>query len=261
MPTLHPSSAAEIKDLFVTQTGPQSRTANDRTGLTTRTGFEFTVRPASPEDQAALDGLFSHLTPDDLRYRFLSPVKRVGPDVLALMTHVDHKQSEDFLGFNTANGRLIANAMLAASPGGETAEVALAMDRDYKHKGISWTLLQHVIQVAKARGIKKLQSIEDRGHKDAIALEREIGFKAGSYPGDATLMLLEADLQAQQRPDEHPDSPPAPVEYPFRHPSERPDQSPTEQPLIEPDRYPDRPPDEQPSIDPEPEPQEPLNHR
>lgn len=142
-------------------------------------------------------GLFSYLTPDDLRYRFLSPLKRVGPDVLAMMTHVDHKQSEDFLAFDNANGRLIENAMLAASPGGEQAEVALAVDCDYKQKGVSWTLLQHVMHVAKAKGIKKLHSIEDRGHKDAIALEREIGFKAKSYPGDATLMLLEADLQEQ----------------------------------------------------------------
>lgn len=168
----------------------------DQVKLTTCNGFEFAVRPASPADQSMLEGLFSHLTPEDLRYRFLSPLKGVGPDVLAMMTHVDHERTEDFLAFDVKNERLIASAMLAVAPGNETAEVALAVDSNYKHKGVSWTLLQHVMQTAKAKGIKKLQSIEDRGHKDAIALEREIGFKAKSYPGDATLVLLEVDLQA-----------------------------------------------------------------
>jgi N-acetylglutamate synthase-like GNAT family acetyltransferase len=166
----------------------------DQAMLTTRSGFQFAVRPASADDEADLARLFARLTHEDLRYRFLSPLKRVGPDVLAMMTHVDHKQTESFLAFDASNGQLIANAMLAASPDNEKAEVALAVDSDYKHRGVSWTLLQHVMQAAKAMGIKKLQSIEDRGHKAAIALEREIGFKAKSYPGDATLMLLEAEL-------------------------------------------------------------------
>jgi N-acetylglutamate synthase-like GNAT family acetyltransferase len=166
----------------------------DQAMLTTRSGFQFAVRPASADDEADLARLFARLTHEDLRYRFLSPLKRVGPDVLAMMTHVDHKQTESFLAFDASNGQLIANAMLAASPDNEKAEVALAVDSDYKHRGVSWTLLQHVMQAAKTRGIKKLQSIEDRGHKAAIALEREIGFKARSYPGDATLMLLEAEL-------------------------------------------------------------------
>lgn len=166
------------------------------TELTTRSGFRFHVRPAEPRDEAALADLFAHLSPDDLRYRFLSPLKKVGPDVLAMMSHVDHQRTENLLAFDVSNGSLIANAIMAAPAGGDTAEVALAAHRDYKHMGVSWTLLQYIMQVARAKGIKKLQSIEDRGHKDAIALEREIGFVAKSYPGDATLTLLEADLQA-----------------------------------------------------------------
>ena len=166
------------------------------TELTTRSGFRFHVRPAQPQDETALADLFAHLSAEDLRYRFLSPLKKVGPDMLAMMVHVDHHPTENLLAFDPSNGRLIANAMLAAPVGTDTAEVALAAHRDYKHKGVSWTLLQHGMQVARAKGIKKLQSIEDRGHKDAIALEREIGFVAKSYPGDATLTLLEADLQA-----------------------------------------------------------------
>ncbi len=164
------------------------------TRLVTRDGVPLLVRPAIPEDEAILAGLLSSLTRDDLRFRFLSALKNVGKDVIAMMTRVDHRQTENFLAFDETNKRLIASAMLASDAAHENAEVALAVHNDYKHKGVSWTLLEHVARAAKDMGFKKLQSIEDRAHREAILLEREMGFVSKSYPGDATLMLLEIDL-------------------------------------------------------------------
>jgi hypothetical protein len=61
---------------------------------------------------------------------------------------------------------------------------------------MSWTFLKYVIEQARQNGIRKLQSIESRENHAAIELEKEMGFSARSYPGDATLMLLEFDLTA-----------------------------------------------------------------
>ncbi|MGB5075992.1 MAG: GNAT family N-acetyltransferase, partial [Sphingorhabdus sp.] len=113
--------------------------------LTTRSDLQILVRPATAQDKTALAAMFSRLSPEDLRYRFLSPLKRVGSDVLAMMTNVDHEITEDILAFDASSGQLVANAMLAVDPGKEDAEVALAVDCAYKHKGVSWTLLQHVM--------------------------------------------------------------------------------------------------------------------
>ena len=44
------------------------------------------------------------------------------------------------------------------------------------------------------RGIERLQTIESVQHHAAIAVERELGFAVRSYPGDASLMLVEADI-------------------------------------------------------------------
>lgn len=164
------------------------------THLVTRSGLAVVVRSAGPDDEDILSALFASLGREDLRFRFLSPLKTVGQDVLSMMTHVDHKQTENFLVFDEANKRLVASAMLALDSERECAEVALAVHPDYKHRGVSWTLLEHVARVAKALGIKKLQSIEDRAHREVIKLEQEMGFVSKAYPGDATLMLLEVDL-------------------------------------------------------------------
>lgn len=162
--------------------------------LTTRSGFGFQVRPARPTDDAALAEFFTHVEKDDLRFRFLSALKAVGPQLLATMTNVDHDRTENILAFDGDGKTILASAMLAADAEGKRAEVAMAIRADYKRKGISWSLLEHVAHLAKAKGYLTLESIEARDHHEAIEMEREMGFTASACPGDATLVVLRAQL-------------------------------------------------------------------
>ena len=162
--------------------------------LETRSGLRFHVRSAAPEDEAALGEFFTHVTPDDLRFRFLSPLRRVGHDLLAPLVRVDHTQTENLLAFDADTGTLIATAMIAADPTLARAEVAIATHAEYKRKGLGWTLLAHVADYARARGIGTIESIESRDHRETIGLEQEMGFEASPYPGDATLVLLSKKL-------------------------------------------------------------------
>jgi GNAT superfamily N-acetyltransferase len=172
---------------------------SDLAFLITRTGFEFAVRPVGPFDEPALAALFSHVDKDDIRFRFLSPLKTPGHEILKGLIDVDHHRKESYVAIAPDGKTVIANAVVAADAANECAEVAIAMHRDYKGKGVGWTLLKYIVEQEKRKGVKKLQSIESRENHEAIELEREMGFKASSYPGDATLMLLEFDL-AQDNP-------------------------------------------------------------
>ena len=162
--------------------------------LTTRTGFGFSVRPVQPSDEPALAEFFTRVGKDDLRFRFLSGLNTVGHHLLAMMTDVDHDRTENILAIDADGTTIIASAMLAADEDGKRAEVAMAIREDFKLKGISWMLLEHVTRLAKAKGIQTLESIEARNHHEAIEMEREMGFKAFALPGDATLMVFRADL-------------------------------------------------------------------
>lgn len=164
------------------------------TELVTRTGFTALVRPATDHDDAALAAFFEHVSKDDLRFRFLSAVQHVSPKQIEQMTHVDHKLTEDFLVYDKSGKFVIANAMLAADKKMETAEVAFTVHEDYKGKGLETALLEYVAQQAKARGIRKLQSIENRENHCTIELERKMGFTAKGIDGDPMLVLLEAAL-------------------------------------------------------------------
>jgi GNAT superfamily N-acetyltransferase len=164
------------------------------TTLTTRCHFHFSVRPVDPGDTAALATFFMQVAKEDLRLRFLSGLDAVNHAQISAMIDIDHDRVENFLAFDDEDGALIASAMLATDETGERAEVAMAIRADYKNRGVSWTLLEYVARQAKARGIKTLESIESRDHHAAIELEREMGFTATSCPGDATLVVLRADL-------------------------------------------------------------------
>lgn len=171
---------------------PDAPSVADCTELATWTGFTFEVRPATPDDGPLLAELFEHVTSEDRRFRFLSAVRKVDDDILARLTSVDHERTEDFLAFD--GDVLIASAMLAADAALERAEVAISIRPEYKHRGVGWALLAHLARFAEEKGIRLIESVECRENVEAIELEKEMGFTATGYPGDAALVLLQKQL-------------------------------------------------------------------
>ena len=162
--------------------------------ITTRTGFRFAVRPVSLADETGLADFFAHVSRDDLRFRFLSGLKVVGHDRIVALAAVDHQATENFLAFDAESGAMIASGMLACDPALERGEVAIAIHEDYKRRGVAWELLAHIACFAEGKGVKVLESIESCENHAAIDLEREMGFTAMPYPGDASLVLVSRQL-------------------------------------------------------------------
>lgn len=185
-------------DLVMEHAGvtPTAPTVSWSADLTTRDGYVFHVRPASPADEPALGAFFDHVDKEDLRFRFLSAINTVGHDQLRALVTVDHEHTENFLAFDPATGRIVATAMLAADESRIRAEVAIAIRTDFKRRGISWTLLDHIAAFARAKGITTLESIESRDNHQAIDLERERGWIASACPGDPASMMLRLTLSA-----------------------------------------------------------------
>jgi GNAT superfamily N-acetyltransferase len=162
--------------------------------LTTSSGFEFTVRPATSLDEAILARFFAHVTPEDLRFRFLSAISTVGQSQTAAMADIDHNRTENFLAFVDDGSELIATAMLACDDKLETGEVAMVIRPEYKNRGVSWDLMSHVAEYARSKGLRTLQSIELRDHHEAIEMKREMRFSVGPYPGNPALALVQRQL-------------------------------------------------------------------
>jgi acetyltransferase len=186
---------ADIQEAPMTGTAIETRFATDPTAtLTTRSGKVVEIRPVHPDDGFLLAQFFEHLSPEDLRFRFLSAMTHPTGEQIAEMVHVDHWRSEHLLGFDAATGDLVASAMMVADKGMQVAEVAISIAAGCKGAGIGWTMLKHCADVARARQIKRLQSIESRANHAAIEVERTLGFEAKPYEGDPGLVLIETRL-------------------------------------------------------------------
>lgn len=161
----------------------------------TRGGTALEIRSAGEGDEFLLDCLFDRLTPEDLRFRFLSSIKHVGRRAIDHMTHGRAHESETFLAFDEATHRLVATAMVVWLPAAR-AEVAIAVASDRKGEGIGWQMLRFASEVAREGGASVIEAIESREHRAAIALEREMGFTVEPYPEDATLVRVSKVLAA-----------------------------------------------------------------
>lgn len=156
--------------------------------LETRSNLKMHVRPVTPADADALTDFFHDVTPEDLRFRFLSAIHDVGPERIEAMTQIDYRRTMTFLAF--AGETLVATAMLAADPDLSRAEVAISVHRDFKQLGISWTLLEHVLGYARAQGIETVESVESADNRAALSLEHEMGFREVRRPGDSREMTV-----------------------------------------------------------------------
>lgn len=173
------------------RTPPQT----DGAELVTRTGFRFNVRAVTAADEQELADFFGQVTPDDLRFRFLTAVQEISHTRLSEMISVDQEATNSFVATapDEANG-VVAAAMLAIDPASERAEVAISIRADHKGRGIGWTLLDYLADRAKDKGVRILESVESRDNRAAISLEREMGFVAEQVEGDSTLVLLRRQL-------------------------------------------------------------------
>lgn len=130
--------------------------------LTTHTGFQFHVRPVEASDKQARAEFFNHVSRDDLRSCFLSAIPEMRESLPDGQGHVDPGYNGDYLAFDLDDKSIVASAMVEKYDDGSFVEVSIMVRSDCKHRGMSWALLNYVIEQAWRTDINRLLSIERR---------------------------------------------------------------------------------------------------
>ena len=161
--------------------------------LVTRTGFSFHVRHATPSDEDTVAEFFKHVTPEDMRFRFLSSMKTLSHERLLEMTRIDDPFVVNFLAM-APDKTVVAVATLAAGEDPGRGEVAVTIRDDYKLRGLGWEMLAHMCRYAEQHGFESVESLESRENHAAINLERDMQFKAYDDEDDPSVVILRRDL-------------------------------------------------------------------
>jgi acetyl coenzyme A synthetase (ADP forming)-like protein len=183
-----------------------------------RDGLSLTLRALRASDKPLLVEFVAHLSPESIRYRAFGGRGPLNEKELAYLTELDFAAH-------------VALAAVVAAPGGgdrivgvgryvrvfrhgapdslsTQAEVAFTVLDVYQGRGIGTLLLEHLAEIARARGVERIEADVMSDNSQMMRVFEESGFvvkeslDAGifhvTFPTDATEAFLRASLQRER---------------------------------------------------------------
>jgi acetyltransferase len=150
----------------------------------TRDGETLVIRPIRPEDAVAHAEAFRRVSPEDVRYRFFSPLKELSPAMIARLTQIDYDREMAFVAVRPAAGperpeRILGVARLIRAPGvaADSAEFAVIVLREMKGQGLGRHLMERLFDWARAQGIRVVEGTVLADNAPMIGFVRSLGFE------------------------------------------------------------------------------------
>ena len=122
-------------------------------------GQRLLLRPIRPEEEPALQAIFAHLTPEQVRMRFFVALKGLSHAMAARITQVDYEHEMALvLSAPGVPGRaeIYGVAQVCADPDNERAEYAILVRGDMTGRGLGTLLMRHMIAYCRGRGIGEI---------------------------------------------------------------------------------------------------------
>jgi len=152
-------------------------------------GRPFVLRPIRPADAELYPAFLDRVTPEDLRLRFLTPMRTIAPDMLVRLTQLDYDRDIAFVALEgTGSGDLAGIARYAADPDHEAAEFGVLVRSDLQGLGLGTVLMRRLIDYARADGLSRLDGQILRENTVMQALCRDLGFTLDADPAAPTLL-------------------------------------------------------------------------
>jgi GNAT superfamily N-acetyltransferase len=117
-----------------------------------------TIRPRSvhPEDERLLVDLAAHMSPEDMRLRFLAAMRGLSHELAARLSDIDPDRDVALLAFAEGAEEALGVARFSGDPDNRAAEFAIAVRTDWKGHGLGHLLMARLTQLARQRGIDEL---------------------------------------------------------------------------------------------------------
>lgn len=150
--------------------------------LILRDGSTAQLRLATPADVQAVRAFFDRLSPDATRRRFFSATRPGDAIVAEMCGSTDPRSACHLLVFRTHDGepRVVAvGSYVATRPG--TAEVALAVDDDFRGKGLGTLLLERLALVAVRNGFTRFWAVTHTDNRAMLGVFRDSGFAVAEW--------------------------------------------------------------------------------
>lgn len=137
-------------------------------------GRHVHIRPILPSDRPALAAAIASADAETLRLRFLGWRPVLDDATFRHLVEVDYQWRLALVAFDSAD-RGIGIARYEGRPGQDVAEIAVAIDPDWRRVGLGFRLLKMLGEAAATRGIRRLVALYFAGNHDVEGLVQSCG--------------------------------------------------------------------------------------
>ena len=164
---------------------------------TLRDGTTVLIRAIQPADAAIGRRFIQQLSPTSRRFRFLGEITP-SVQLLEQLTNPDPAHDVAFIALiaDGAEKREIGVARFSARADGRVCECAVVVSDNWQQRGLATALMRHLIDVARARGIECMYSIDAAENFAMKDLAAHLGFRRKTDPNDTKQVLHTLDLKA-----------------------------------------------------------------
>jgi acetyltransferase len=150
------------------------------------------VRPA---DAPLFRDFLSRVSAEDLRLRFFAPIRDFGHTFIARLTEIDYARAMALLAIDEAGNDMLGVVRLHADSDYQVGEYAVLVRSDLKGHGLGWSLMQLIIEYARATGLQRIEGQVLRENAVMLKMCRDLGFAVGDDPEDSGICLVSLPLR------------------------------------------------------------------
>lgn len=158
---------------------------------TLKDGTRVLIRPIHKEDAAIERAFLKRLSPESRRLRFLGQLGEPSDELIRNLTDIDYRRDMAFVALvhRDREKREIGVARYSTSTDGKNCECAVTVGDEWRNRGLGTLLMQHLIEVARSRGVRSMMSIDEADNTGMRDLAKFLGFRRTSDPDDRTLVI------------------------------------------------------------------------
>ena len=160
-------------------------------------GRQFLIRPIVPEDEPSLRAGFERLTPEEIRLRFLAPMKTLSHMQAVRFTQIDYDREMALVltePGTPGTSEIFGSVRMIADPDNERAEYAIIVRHDLTGQGLGLSLMQRIIDHACNRGVGEIFGDVLRENTTMLKLCKRLGFAQAGHPDERELVRVTLKL-------------------------------------------------------------------
>ncbi len=168
--------------------------------LVTRTqlpnGTNIVIRPIRPED-VDLERNFTRELSDEAKYfRYMSSVQELTPEMLMRFTQIDYHYEMALIAVTEEDNHEIelGVARYVINPDKKSCEFALVVSDKWQRQGIGHRLMHHLMEVARDRGLEKMEGEVLSNNFKMLDLMKSLNFSISTSLEDNSIKQVVFDL-------------------------------------------------------------------